>query len=648
MATLQQLENALRKAHAAGNTEHAKRFAAEIRKMQPGTPTPEPQTDPNGLAMPLDFLNDAGARRAGQDTLGFGFGNEITAGIKSLFSDQSYDEILKGYEAEKATANPTDRLKAEVLGGAGGPGAAAMKLLNPKTWKGATALGTGLGAVEGAGMARPDERLEGAQTGGAFGAAGAVVAPLIAATPGAAKKVGGGILDMFRKTPEPPLRQAQDQAYDILSGVVKRSGKTVPEAVGDAKRLGPQATVADLLDKEGAETLAYTSRTSKGARQVADESLIPGRSADAPLRTRRDLGVGPEDADVSLATRNSLRETEKATGQQIDSFIKESGSEILPNQGPVREFLEERPDVLKAARKAMRQSRSGRDAQFEEGTNEVLVDIELEDFIRKELQSKINRGNNPMVKDSVKGARNIDAKAQWEEIVDRQLPEELTALRGQYGVDAKGVRAYDEGMKFTGMSETDVKRWLDGKTPEEISAFKAGAIEDISNKGETVGTLLGKSDQQLKLKNVFGDEEATRIKGILGREATFANTADKQTRAADAGTKAMIEGEVSQTAGKFLLGGSLRGKRAYSATGGGFMVVNEVLNQLGITNVSQTTRKELAKILVKADNIGDYVNKLEAAKLGREGQKVLDALRKKQLSVQAGAVSGILGANTQQ
>jgi len=34
MATLPELENALRKAHAAGNAEHARRFADEIRKMR--------------------------------------------------------------------------------------------------------------------------------------------------------------------------------------------------------------------------------------------------------------------------------------------------------------------------------------------------------------------------------------------------------------------------------------------------------------------------------------------------------------------------------------------------------------------------------------------------------------------------------------
>lgn len=34
MATLEQLENGLRKAHAAGNADHARAFAAEIRKMR--------------------------------------------------------------------------------------------------------------------------------------------------------------------------------------------------------------------------------------------------------------------------------------------------------------------------------------------------------------------------------------------------------------------------------------------------------------------------------------------------------------------------------------------------------------------------------------------------------------------------------------
>lgn len=46
MATIPELEDALRKAHAAGNTEHAKRFADEIRRQrqaQPATPPAAPQ-----------------------------------------------------------------------------------------------------------------------------------------------------------------------------------------------------------------------------------------------------------------------------------------------------------------------------------------------------------------------------------------------------------------------------------------------------------------------------------------------------------------------------------------------------------------------------------------------------------------------------
>lgn len=60
MATLQELENGLRKAHEAGNGEHARAFAAEIRKIRAATAAPPIQDMPVVTSRPDGALTEAG------------------------------------------------------------------------------------------------------------------------------------------------------------------------------------------------------------------------------------------------------------------------------------------------------------------------------------------------------------------------------------------------------------------------------------------------------------------------------------------------------------------------------------------------------------------------------------------------------------
>jgi hypothetical protein len=95
MATLEELETGLRKAHAAGNAEHAKRFASEIRRMRSQTQPAAVQElsmeeryrragiDPNEGADPTEGMSGVDKFRAG---MGKAF-SDTGRGLKQLGTD---------------------------------------------------------------------------------------------------------------------------------------------------------------------------------------------------------------------------------------------------------------------------------------------------------------------------------------------------------------------------------------------------------------------------------------------------------------------------------------------------------------------------------------------------------------------------------
>jgi len=194
MATIAQLEEALRKAHEAGKFEDARAFASEIKRLRT-----QKLEEPEFEAGALDY-----ARAAGQG-VAFGFGDELAAIARSL-GDETYEEAvaaeraalekfrdkdaISAYGLEIAGSIPSSVLLAAPLGRVGllAKGALAASKVAPllrgtqaaskvapilaKTQmplKTAAIAGTE-GAIYGAGAAEEGERLTGAQVGGGVGA----------------------------------------------------------------------------------------------------------------------------------------------------------------------------------------------------------------------------------------------------------------------------------------------------------------------------------------------------------------------------------------------------------------------------------------------------------------------------------------------
>lgn len=130
----------------------------------------EPEVMPDGFTPPPDVSKLESFLRGGGQGLSFGFGDELTGAVESLFTDKGYttarDESRAANDAARA-ANPWTYGGAEVGGavlpsilaelGSGGTatpavGANAMRMLAPTTIKGMAALG----AVDAAGHSNED------------------------------------------------------------------------------------------------------------------------------------------------------------------------------------------------------------------------------------------------------------------------------------------------------------------------------------------------------------------------------------------------------------------------------------------------------------------------------------------------------------
>jgi hypothetical protein len=239
MATLQQLEEGIRRAHAAGNAEHVKALGAEYRRLQ-AQGGGSPQMDAAGFAQHLatgeqssnieraapvnpqasqlpgiigQFDETSRAAQSGfNQGLTFGFGDELYAGataplraIPGLFNGEGYD-MVKAYSEGIDTTRQTMRDTSALNPVASGVGEVTGAIVNPASRvlapvKGAAPVvnvmrgvggGAATGAVYGFGSSDGDmgDRARGALVGGGIGAGMGLVAPWLA-------KKGGDAVEGF-------------------------------------------------------------------------------------------------------------------------------------------------------------------------------------------------------------------------------------------------------------------------------------------------------------------------------------------------------------------------------------------------------------------------------------------------------------------
>lgn len=283
-----------------------------------------------------DYLTDL-ARTAGGQGLLLGFGDELTAGIRSLAEGKPYADLVA---AERDAVdrfrqqNPGTALAAELAGGILTPGLGAARFIGQAPGilsRVARAAGVGAtaGAVGGAGAAESleaNELLPNMKTGAALGA-----------TFSAALPVAGKVIGAVTRRADTAVQQVTDseKAARLYLADKLRSRGLSEAQVGDDLSRGQAATQFSGGKADLPETIAdVTPTTQRVIRGIkvggdADETIEPflAKRQAGELDFTKGAEAGGQHGRLKEDLRLSLRLTQKELADKLSSITGKRSAE---------------------------------------------------------------------------------------------------------------------------------------------------------------------------------------------------------------------------------------------------------------------------------------------------------------------------------
>ncbi len=436
MATLEELEAGLRKAHAAGNTEHAKRFASEIRRMRSQTQSAAPQglsmeeryrrvgIDPNEVADPLEGLSGLEKFRAG---MGKAFA-DTGRGLKQLGT-----EALLHLAGDNTGLTGTSKMESLVTGEAPGSNAVTR-------WAARSLDSQQLGIDEERRLTQP---LMSSGAGMAGNIAGQVAQ---AAVPvgGVARTAGWGNR----------LLRAAD-----ASGRAGAYGAIQPVASGESRAGNAGVSAAAGLLGQGVASAA--GRAARGASATLDPTKV------ALARAAQSQGIPLHVAQ--LADSIPLR-----TAASVAKYIPFSGAGRAQQaqQGAFNRALSRTfgADASQLSDEVMQGARRNLSGKFEDIYNRN--DIPLGEASLRKLVSIENASAKRLTKDEAQVVRN-----QMDDILGEL--NESGVLTGQKYQAVRSQIMKAEGTDKVGTAVKDLRKALDDIAADAVGAEDAATLKTI-------------------------------------------------------------------------------------------------------------------------------------------------------------------------
>lgn len=527
MADPDRLMKALRAAHAAGDTEAAKRIAKMIKAQSaPDMPSgPKSPELAGGLAYMSSLTKNAafpeapapedqGAFGAFMGNLApgmtLGFADEIAAGIGSLFEDRSYDEILAGLRAQQdrqQELHPIASIAGQVVGGVA-PGAlgakaiAAGTTLPGKIWAGAKS-GAVLGAAQGFGDGEGGltNRLASsgisALLGGGLGAAVPVVAQVgkSAVRSGAdalrnsriAKNIGGTL-------------GISPEAARVVGGIVGSDDVTSMRKALAAS--GDDAMLADASPALGVTADSAMRSPVSGARVAFDR--IEARAGQAyddllkainPKGAVKAVGQAMDDARTgSAAARKAAYDA--AYSQPID-YASAEGAFLLDTVMP------RLPGKAIGYANEMMKLRGEKSAQImakiaDDGTVTFIrpPDVRQWDYIKQALQQLAESGDGAgaLGGQTRLGAAYASLATDIRDAVAGAVPEYKVALGvASDAISERNAVKFGADLLSPKVTTYDALNGIKGASPAELDAMKTGVIGQID---EVLGNVRAVASDQ--------------------------------------------------------------------------------------------------------------------------------------------------------
>lgn len=478
------------------------------------------------------YLANLARTGLGQGLL-LGFGDEAEAGVRSLFSDETYDDALKDVRGELKgfrKENPKAALAAELgggllTGGLGGARAASTALGRKVLEKaGTTGLGASIGATEGA--------IAGFGTGeGGFGnrlfssGVGATLGGGLGATIPAAVTVGKDLLGKATL----PFRG--NQAIENAAGrkvvqAIEKSGKSIE----DVQKGLDEGVVANQMI---ADVGTGTQRLGRGSAAISGE----GQDIAEKALNERQLALGDEIADdinnVFGANKSSLDLIDEIADRQrlnanndFDAAFNIDGKPVTISADKVKEFTN-----LPAFDEAIDQARNI--AKFEgfsfPNADDIIAgkfdNISLKElhYIKMGVDEVLGLGKRGQSKTSIGNTLSGKLKkkrAEFVKMIDDASPKidgksSYEIARDKFAGDARIREAVEDGGNFLKSKPEEIDRIISKMSASEKQGYLVGVADQIKNQVDSAKDMANVADKifgtpkkRKQLQSLFPSEQA--------------------------------------------------------------------------------------------------------------------------------------------
>lgn len=587
-----------------------------------------------------------GAARALGQGLGFGWGDEAEAWLRSKLGDGSYDDLLRQINQEYGEFSENSSVMAPALEFVGGAAPAVASLLIPgaqgaapaAVTRAASALGrlvgspvargvaagTVTGGIAGAGSAEQGNRLQEAGSGALIGAGLGTAIPLTI-------KGGSGASRWLKERLNPNQTSVDEAAAAKMMGALNQAGVS-PQKIADtastSRLMGVPATVANTSPALSDLAEAVAQRGGSGSQKIADvlgqqkagsrersysqvtKALKPGSFYDDEQRMiqeLRDKAKTVYDEAYAIGEVNDPRITSVLENPQFKKFY-DKARDIADTEALAAKLRGEDPSKYQLKPLFVTDA---------SGATKVadLPDVRTLDYIKKGIDATIDTGfgsDKSLSKAEASALR--DLRRVFVGAIDENVPEYAKA-RQVYAGDIEVIDAMRKGLNdFNRLDHEQVSKMVSEMTSTEKEAFKTGVARNLYSKiMDPTGNInaaqriIGSPETQQKLQPLFdrpSDFELFRT--AMTREAQLFQEANKVL----GGSQTSRRRELN----KMLDGGDAGGAVADVVTGGFWGgLTGLVTKALRSGTLSEKTSSRLADMLMSNDpaDVAAVVSTLE-------------------------------------
>jgi hypothetical protein len=555
--------------------------------------TPEEIAQYNRENPPTPYSGGSEATRAliGQG-LGMGFGDEIEAGVRAPFSDETYKEIrdrLRAQQEQFGKDYPVTQTGLELIGGlaipVAGIGLGARAALSAATRAGTLAKGVGIGAgsgaVTGAGTAKEmgDIPID-ALSSGIVGAGVGGIAPSAINLTGRTVRVVADSLG---------LTNANKYASRKLAEKLDQDNLTPDDAriiLEEYRRLGvPDPVLADLGDNLrglGYAANVVPSKAKNATSEFLQErndnlagSLITGLEQKANVKSGGKFGF------------EYINELEQAQTQAARKAYPKAYQLDLPAT-PFRKFTD-RQVFQDAYQNAVRRANTLGETPLpalEQIRNAQFINTNILHEIKKGLDAVIEKETDTLTgKMSSYGADVAKVKREFNDLI-KYYNKDYRLANAKFA-DSEGLKsAYKDGLDYMKMDTNELLASLKKMKPSEKEAFRVGMLSQIKDKyskslATDITNLVFKSPRQKSalryafdsqsqfddfVKQVSAQKELLKTsKRIQGGSTTQSNIVETE----DSGMVADLLNTGAQVASGNIMGAATNLARRGAARAGG-------------------------------------------------------------------------------